>query len=161
MVPTSMPPNGHRCVAARVHKVLCVGALVLGGMAMAGCGVGDSCRNATRLTVLDSSGRLKAVVFRRSCGTRPTVYTGVSVLPVDATLLEESTLFHPTLGGNALVLDGDVAISSPGHPAQLTVTWHGPVLDLRYDSALTRGPYAGWVNGTTVTHRQGFDASER
>lgn len=69
-------------------------------MSLSGC---DPCENETSQTVISPSGKLKAVVFNRSCGATTGFSTQVSVMPASASLPEE--------GGNTLVLGGTVPLT--------------------------------------------------
>jgi hypothetical protein len=68
-------------------------------MVSSGCGL---CENKTSQTVISPSGKLKAVVFNRSCGATTAFNTQVSIIPATGSLADE--------GGNTLVLDGTVPL---------------------------------------------------
>lgn len=67
---------------------------------LGGCGL--VCENEISQTVRSPSGKMKAVVFNRSCGATVGLNTQVSVLPSDAAL--------PNDGGNLLIVDDTVPL---------------------------------------------------
>ncbi len=77
-----------------VHSMLVTAALI------SGCGA--ACENEVSEIVNSPSGKLKAVVFTRSCGATVGFNTQVSVLPVEVSL--------PNEGGNILVVGGSVPL---------------------------------------------------
>ena len=74
-------------------------ALLALSMTLSGC---DLCENETSQTVISPSGKLKTVVFNRSCGATTGFSTQVSIIPASDSL--------PNEGGNTLVLRGTVPL---------------------------------------------------
>jgi hypothetical protein len=85
------------------------------------------CENTPISVVWSPSGRLKAVVFERSCGATTGISTQVSILPW--------WNLRTTRAGNTLIVDSDhgaAPVGAWGGP-EVEVTWRGPnALELRY-----------------------------
>ncbi|TQK11989.1 hypothetical protein FBX97_1941 [Herbaspirillum sp. SJZ107] len=103
-------------------------------MILSGC---DPCENETSQTVISPSGKLKAVVFNRSCGATTGFSTQVSVIPASESLPDE--------GGNTLVLGGTVP---------LTVAWRSDAsLNLSGLGAASVFNRSSSVAGVSVSYR--------
>lgn len=62
----------------------------------------QSCENEISNTIVSPAGKLKAVVFNRSCGATTGSSTQVSIIPASGSLLDD--------GGNTIILDGAIPL---------------------------------------------------
>lgn len=81
------------------ERWLRVSLLLFLSMILGGCGL---CENEISQTVISPSGKLKAIVFNRSCGATTGFSTQVSIISASGALPDE--------GGNTLVLGGRVPL---------------------------------------------------
>lgn len=123
-------------------------ALALALFGLAACGKSEPlCKNTVQREAVSPDGKLKAVLFERSCGATTGFSSQISILPVGATETEK---------GNAFIADTAGGLA----PA---AAWGGPDVELEWTSpaalTLSYAPRARLiiaepsVRGVTISHK--------
>lgn len=82
-----------------MKRPILVSLLLALSVFLGGC---HSCENDISNSIVSPAGKLKVVVFNRSCGATTGFSTQVSIIPTSSSLLEDS--------GNILILDGAIPL---------------------------------------------------